>query len=775
MNPYANDLSLYDFSLSDSILESSPSFSHRFGYDSPPCPRLPYSPSGSESPQPPPAPPPSYRHDGRSPLPLGMDWSHPPRLWEGPKTKWPHDPHTGWSYCVTIPSWILLPKSRGSDPIVFYRVQVGVQSPEGITSTRGVLRRFSEFQRLIKELKNEFPAKKLPPMPPRRLLGTKSDTQLEERRCSLEDWMERLLSDIELSRTAIVANFLELEAAARLFFNEMSLSITKTNATLSQTVLLLPEQTTSEVSTSMLSPSVMSDHGKDSIHEISGSRSPRIGPQANEEAEVSASGLETAVYDLHHQGLTSLDSESFDRELLSDKLERFLRGKRNEGQTGVMSNNGDHYDDVSDDREQNEREPFDERGGSKLDGQVIHGRRFSAESFGSDFSYARASDMAPLSSMDDISRHLDGSDAGRIMEYSAISELQFPKDLAIALMSEERHKMRRILTTMRQRLATAKTDMEDLIVRFNQEAAVRQFLTTKVKDLEAELETTRHSCKENARQSTFIEKEKFTKMQWDLEELRRKCLETEVQFKSEQDERARTELARMSLLQERDMMLIELDGAREQIDSLQKHNEELEAKSKAEIKVLVKEVKSLRSSQVEWKHQLSQLLREKIALERALEKEKQKAEDTSATNGKLLRECKILRDRLEECSVNFLVEEEDELIVDTSSPSDAIDLLTTSDNRIGLLLAEAQLLAEDVENAAKSQTPNANEGTNGRTSDDEIRKMLTDIFIDNATLRKQVNTVIRCALNIYLKNEKEEDGDDEVPLRKTVLSKFLER
>uniref|UniRef100_A0A7N2LII4 Response regulatory domain-containing protein n=1 Tax=Quercus lobata TaxID=97700 RepID=A0A7N2LII4_QUELO len=60
----------------------------------------------------------------------------------------------------------------------------------------------------------------------------------------------------------------------------------------------------------------------------------------------------------------------------------------------------------------------------------------------------------------------------------------------------------------------------------------------------------------------------------------------------------------------------------------------------------------------------------------------------STANAKLLHECGILRDRLQECSVNFLVEEEDKLIVDTSSPSDAIDLLTTSDNRIGLLLAE---------------------------------------------------------------------------------------
>jgi hypothetical membrane protein len=28
--------------------------------------------------------------------------------------------------CITITSWLLLSKSRGSDPMVFYRVQVGI-------------------------------------------------------------------------------------------------------------------------------------------------------------------------------------------------------------------------------------------------------------------------------------------------------------------------------------------------------------------------------------------------------------------------------------------------------------------------------------------------------------------------------------------------------------------------------------------------------------------------------------------------------------------------
>ncbi|PKI32007.1 hypothetical protein CRG98_047616 [Punica granatum] len=279
------------------------------------------------------------------------------------------------------------------------------------------------------------------------------------------------------------------------------------------------------------------------------------------------------------------------------------------------------------------------------------------------------------------------------------------------------------------------------------------------------------------KQATFIEKEKFTQMQWDMEELRRKCLEVELRLKAEQEENALLVSEKMSVIQEREMLLHALDDAREQLSNLHKHHEEFEAKSKADVKLLVKEVKSLRSSQSELKHEFSRLLKEKIEVERMLQKEGQRLERADAANAKLLHECEILRDRLQECSVNFLSEEEDKLIVDTTSPSDALDLLTTSDNRIGLLLAEAQLLGQDVENATRASDGTEDvDGVKGRRTDDELRKMLTDTFIDNATLRKQVNSVLRCALNTYAKSEiDEEEEDEQVPLRKTVLSKFLER
>lgn len=51
--------------------------------------------------------------------------------------------------------------------------------------------------------------------------------------------------------------------------------------------------------------------------------------------------------------------------------------------------------------------------------------------------------------------------------------------------------------------------------------------------MEVELETTKQKNKENLQQAVLIERERFTQMQWDMEELRRKSLEMEIKLKSE--------------------------------------------------------------------------------------------------------------------------------------------------------------------------------------------------------------------------------------------------
>ncbi|KAG2729348.1 hypothetical protein I3760_01G246100 [Carya illinoinensis] len=691
--------------------------------------------------------PPKHRHDGQSPLPLGMDWSPPPRKWDGRDTVWPLDFHTGWSYCISIPSWIFLSKSRGSDPVVFYRIQVGIQSPEGITTIRGILRRFNDFLKLFSEVKKAFPSKYLPPAPPKKILKIKSRTLLEERRCFLEDWMEKLLSDIDVSRSAPVATFLELEAAARSSFYDENQQTPDVNFSTSGVVPLSLFHSNSDVSALAGSSFIVSDHGDDTPYEIS-----EVGTPTIENSSRADLGLESSIseQDLIDPVDGTVKYGMFNRKFIQDSLQRFSRRRRQMGNEGNNIGRNEVYEITSNAKtlRMDGTEFFSELGDCKLDGHV---RRLSTESVGSDLSSARAGEILNIGAANLFGDYLhpsEGPEAPRNMDSFVNQDSQLPRHLLVALPSDERHKLNRVLVTMHRRLATAKADLEDLIARLNQEVAVRQFLTTKVKDLEGELETTRQNCKDNMEQAVLTERERFTQMQWDMEELRGKCLELELKLKSEQDERKRAESTKIAIIQENKMLLQELDVGREQLENLKKHQEEFEVKSKADVKLLVKE--------------------------RSLQREKQRTDNANTANAKLLHECGILRERLQECSVNFLVEEEDKLTMDTSSPSDAIDLLTTSDNRIGLLLAEAQLLAQDVENAvaAVDETSRAN-GSNIRTTDDELRMMLTDVFVDNARLRKQVNSILRCAL-ANATSEKD-DEDEEVPLRKTVLSKFLER
>lgn len=74
--------------------------------------------------------------------------------------------------------------------------------------------------------------------------------------------------------------------------------------------------------------------------------------------------------------------------------------------------------------------------------------------------------------------------------------------------------------------------------------------------------------------------------------------------------------------------------------------------------------------------------------QRVVQREKDRGETAKAANEKLMHECDVLQNRLQECNVKFQIEDESKLIMESSSPSEAIDLLATSDNRIGLLIAE---------------------------------------------------------------------------------------
>lgn len=170
----------------------------------------------------------------------------------------------------------------------------------------------------------------------------------------------------------------------------------------------------------------------------------------------------------------------------------------------------------------------------------------------------------------------------------------------------------------------------------------RFIISFQVKDLEVELETTKQKSKENLEQAILIERERVTQMQWDMEELRRRSMELELKLNSQQvvylsidldvvinvklekfhndgnlfqDQRPDAQPSISSANQQTDNLCQELDSAKQQFEDLLKRHQELDVKSKADIRVLVKEVKSLRSSHAELTLQLKQSLREKSEIE----------------------------------------------------------------------------------------------------------------------------------------------------------------
>ncbi|XP_017258854.1 PX domain-containing protein EREX isoform X1 [Daucus carota subsp. sativus] len=637
-----SNLSLYGYGFSDPTL-----------YQSLSDPLFPYSSTRTNTESAATSPPKHHRHDGTSPLPLGMDWSPPPLTWNGRKTVWPHDPHTGWSYCVTIPSWTIVPSSSGPNPAAYYRVQVAVQSPDGSTTIRGVLRRFNNFLKLFSDLKNEFPKKKLPPAPARSLLRMKNKDYLEERRHALEDWMEKLLTDIDVSRTVHVALFLELEAAARSSFDAANQIDVNEN--------------------------VPADGAVSSDHIIN-------------ESDDSLHNDDTSLHEHIKEHHAQLDDCK-----MSNNVQT-LSTKSGESDLCLVRNNG-------------------------------------------------ISDSGVANSTGDNSLKFPGaSKASKSME--ADSDLQIPSEILDTLPPEEHNAVNRVLDTIKQRLVAANADREVLLAKLNQEVSVKQYLTTKVKDLEVELETSKQSGNEG----------KFTQMQFDADDFKRKLTELELKLKSEQDEKMLLESTKVSIIQQNEILQQELDLTHEKLDILRKHHEELESKSKSDLTLLVEEVKSLRSCQLELKDEVSRLMKEKLEGERDLEQEKQRHKDTNTNYVKLVHQCEVLQNRLNECSATLLVEEEDKLTIDTSSPASAVEIFTTFDKQIGLLVTEVQLLLKDVEDN-KTVDGNSIDDAMTRTSDDELRLVLTNISKDNVRLRKLV-TVFN-VFSAYLTNLLSKTADQE--------------
>eukprot|EP00250_Pteridium_aquilinum_P024759 c2955_g1_i1 orf=732-2870(-) len=704
-----------------------------------------------------------HRHDGTSPLPLGMDYSPAPPRWTGPYTPWPHDSRTGWSYCVMIPSWTMLSDAKAGDahlasPIVFYRVQVGIQSPQGVSTMRKVLRRFSDFLKLHASLKKAFPRKVLPLAPPKNsMLWMKAnDSYLEERRLSLVDWLSKLLMDIDISRSAPVAAFFELEATAR-----AAMAIIK-EAQLSTPTVSDPNFISAISSgTSFTSET---EQASDASCDMFGSEIPKEATTQGVEFEVEdLDGSKVRVHELPDRNVESSSKDKLPAELeerFSFKDAKILFGQKLQpGSSGLE------------------------------EGRSGHGRTPSVDSIGSEVSSIRGSDISFAAMGDGQSENSqwDNLESSRNQHLESFNT-EMLKGVQASLPIDQRGNVRRLLANLHRRMIMAKADMEDMTTRLTQETVVKEFLATKVRDLEGELDSERRKSKDMLHRALSMEQDNLNNLQWEVEEARASLANANEQAHVQQEARIVAEEKLKLVEMEKEQANIEILELREKLQSLQKERDSAESKTRNEMKILAREIKTLRKSQPELKEELEMVLKDKAKLEVLIQSETQKQEKRRVDRTKFLHEVANLRKRLQECSVEFLAKQDDKSTVKNAVVRDVMDFLMTSDNRIGLLAAEAQLLAEEkdedkaiYQSFGKEGLPNGvfSSSNISKVQDEELqserafRKLLSEIFMDNVQLYKIVNSM---TLNAAVMDAKPENGGQEVtPTKKnsSMLTRFL--
>lgn len=247
--------------------------------------------------------------------------------------------------------------------------------------------------------------------------------------------------------------------------------------------------TQSSLPTVVGSSSITSDYGSDTAYEISELGSPRPGRDDNNDMGMGDLTLDedltSPIENLVKYSMSNIDEGLFMGQTILEQLEGLPRNKvharhfNNVGGKDVYNGNVSKNSFLS----SNGMDLFSEQEINKV---IAHARKLSNESVGSDASSLRGSEMSisgiPNSSGEGSLDLLGGgAEVSSSMEIFGNSELHTSSGGArLVLPLDQRQKMNRLLLTMQRRLVTAKTDMEDLIARLNQEIAVKDYLATKV-------------------------------------------------------------------------------------------------------------------------------------------------------------------------------------------------------------------------------------------------------------------------------------------------------
>lgn len=210
--------------------------------------------------------------------------------------------------------------------------------------------------------------------------------------------------------------------------------------------------------------SFASDYGSDNTCDTSDVGTPRMGTDNNSEIgseDLSVDHDLTCTTSIKY-GISNDDTGLFTEDTALERTDVSRDGSKKENSAVQRESlhGGTSTDHLSD--------PERVRGS-------VHVRKMSSESVGSDVSSGRSSERSNTRIPNSCDHLIDLPGSSDAVGLHILNNVEF------VLPVDQRNKMNRVLATMQRRLTTARTDMEDLIARLNQETAAKEYLITKVR------------------------------------------------------------------------------------------------------------------------------------------------------------------------------------------------------------------------------------------------------------------------------------------------------
>ncbi|KAL0051955.1 hypothetical protein WJX82_005290 [Trebouxia sp. C0006] len=569
----------------------------------------------------------------------------------------------GWQFSVTIPSWTQA-TLEGDENIVFYRVEVKVLPPEvdAAPRTRSVLRRFSHFTKLHARLKEELGNKKMAKLEPpskNRLVGVNKRPDLvEKRRRELESWLWKLIGDGEIARSRVLNNFLELSDAARLVQRVAPSP--------------LPSRPASQTGSY-----AWSEGGSSSMHEGS--------------SQQSGAAPSNVDFSLHSPGL---DGPPPVRPGLPP-----LQRSASDGTQQIPNPQGPpsdtHQQPMA--RSASTSEPR-MRLGLRVEQRVTVKHHVKALQQQLD---RAAGDLQDAMEAIYTERHTKRQLAGQLADLQARASESGVAQAAAreADLASSLEQARDLSAQLQQDLTNAQASMTDLqqeVVQAQEAAAAAAAEAQQSEQEHMRSASVSESEAEDSDQPTVAPPvDAPSAIQGEIESRDATASSQSLQDLQAQKAAAEEKAAAMHA----------------EMVAFTKQVADAEAKSRADRKVLAREVKALRKQ---------------------LEVEKQPAAAKEAEHAarESEREVAALRQRLHDSSIEVVAGQT--AAGQELKPQEAMDMLSTCDGRLQALMAEANLLGE----TASSQTQTSAE-------DLELRQVFASILIESGALRQQINALLR--------------------------------